>query len=180
MAPTLLQFGPITTMNIFLAFYQTYHSLDDIPNLTIRTMEVVYSIFYQSPPPPPMGFYFSVCPLTKPPQNLKNFNSPTDLEMQTAIASKDKGNFFDKAFTLSKPTKLVKSPPACDGVCLVCVNPTTGTLMRPTRTVQALNGYIHKNQMKTIKYPRFLQALHQGCQQKPQKMLLNWQLHCSL
>ena len=42
MAPTLLQFGPITTMNIFLAFYQTYHSLDDIPNPTIRTMEVEY------------------------------------------------------------------------------------------------------------------------------------------
>ena len=53
-----------------------------------------------------MGFYFSVCPLTKPPQNLKNFNSPTDLEMQTAIASKDKGNFFDKAFTLSKTYKV--------------------------------------------------------------------------
>ena len=37
MVPTLLQFGPITTMNTFLAFYQTYHSLDDIPNPTIRT-----------------------------------------------------------------------------------------------------------------------------------------------
>ena len=42
MAPTLLQFGPITTMNTFLAFYQTYHSLDDIPIPTIRTMEDEY------------------------------------------------------------------------------------------------------------------------------------------
>ena len=42
MAPTLLQFGPVTTMNTFLAFYQTYHSLDDIPNPTIRTMEDEY------------------------------------------------------------------------------------------------------------------------------------------
>ena len=42
MAPTLLQFGPITTMNTFLAFYQTYHSLNDIPTPTIRTMEDEY------------------------------------------------------------------------------------------------------------------------------------------
>ena len=42
MAPTLLQYGPITTTNTFLAFYQTYHSLDDIPNPTIRTMEDEY------------------------------------------------------------------------------------------------------------------------------------------
>ena len=42
MAPTLLQFSPITKMNTFLAFYQTYHSLDYIPNPTIRTMEVEY------------------------------------------------------------------------------------------------------------------------------------------
>ena len=42
MAPTLRQFSPITTMNTFLAFYQTYHSLDDIPNPTIRTMEDEY------------------------------------------------------------------------------------------------------------------------------------------
>ena len=42
MAPTLLQYGPISTMNTFLAFYQTYHSLDDVPNPTIRTMEDEY------------------------------------------------------------------------------------------------------------------------------------------
>ena len=42
MAPTLLQYSLITTMNTFLAFYQTYHSLDDVPNPTIRTMEDKY------------------------------------------------------------------------------------------------------------------------------------------
>ena len=42
MVPTLLQYSPITTMNTFLAFYQTYHSLDDVPNPTIRTMEDKY------------------------------------------------------------------------------------------------------------------------------------------
>ena len=42
MVPTLLQYGPISTMNTFLAFYQTHHSLDDVPNPTIRTMEDKY------------------------------------------------------------------------------------------------------------------------------------------
>ena len=42
MVPTLLQYGPISTMNTFLAFYQTYHSLDDVPNPMIRTMEDKY------------------------------------------------------------------------------------------------------------------------------------------
>ena len=42
MAPTLLQHSPISTMNTFLAFYQTYHSLDDVPNPTIRIMEDEY------------------------------------------------------------------------------------------------------------------------------------------
>ena len=42
MAPTLLQYGPISTMNTFLAFYQTYHGLDDVPNPTIRIMEDKY------------------------------------------------------------------------------------------------------------------------------------------
>ena len=42
MGPNLLQYSPITTMNTFLAFYQTYHSLDDVPNPTIRTMEDKY------------------------------------------------------------------------------------------------------------------------------------------
>ena len=32
-------------MNTFLAFYQMYHSLDDIPNRTIRTMEDEYLTF---------------------------------------------------------------------------------------------------------------------------------------
>ena len=42
MAPTILQYGPISTMNTFLAFHQTYHSLDDVPNPTIRIMEDEY------------------------------------------------------------------------------------------------------------------------------------------
>ena len=42
MMPTLLQYGPIENINIFLMFYQTHHSLDDIPNPTIRTMNDEY------------------------------------------------------------------------------------------------------------------------------------------
>ena len=42
MAPTLLQYGTIPTMNTFLAFYQTHHSLDDAPNPMIRIMEDEY------------------------------------------------------------------------------------------------------------------------------------------
>ena len=46
-----------------------------------------------------MGFWYFVCLLTKPPQNLQK-PSPTELDKQTAIASKDKGIF------LTKPTLL--------------------------------------------------------------------------
>ena len=42
MAPTLLQYGPIPTMNTFLAFYQPHHRLDDVPNPMIRIMEDEY------------------------------------------------------------------------------------------------------------------------------------------
>ena len=49
----------------------------------------------------------------KPPQNLKIINSPTDLEMQTAVASKDKGSFFDKAFTLSNTYNVSQTPTCC-------------------------------------------------------------------
>ena len=42
MAPTYLQYGPIPTMNTFLAFHQTHHSLDDVPNPTVRVMEDKY------------------------------------------------------------------------------------------------------------------------------------------
>ena len=42
MAPTLLQYGPISTMNTFVAFYQTHHILDDVPNQIIRRMENEY------------------------------------------------------------------------------------------------------------------------------------------
>ena len=39
-----------------------------------------------------MGFWYSVCPLTK----YLPKNSPTDLNMQTAIDSKDQGIFLAK------------------------------------------------------------------------------------
>ena len=42
MMPTLLQYGPIENINNFLMFYQTHHSLDDVPNPTIRTMNDEY------------------------------------------------------------------------------------------------------------------------------------------
>ena len=42
MMPHLLQYGPIDYINNFLMFYQTHHSLNDVPNPTIRTMEDEY------------------------------------------------------------------------------------------------------------------------------------------
>ena len=42
MMPTLLQYGPFENINNFLMFYQTHHSLDDVPNPTIRTMDDEY------------------------------------------------------------------------------------------------------------------------------------------
>ena len=42
MMPTLLQYGPLENINNFLMFYQTHHSLDDVPNPTIRTMNDEY------------------------------------------------------------------------------------------------------------------------------------------
>ena len=44
MMPTLLQYGPIENINNFLMFYQTHHSLDDVPNPTIRTMDDEYQM----------------------------------------------------------------------------------------------------------------------------------------
>ena len=42
MMPTLLQYGPIENINTFLIFYQTHHSLEDVPNTTKRTMDDEY------------------------------------------------------------------------------------------------------------------------------------------
>ena len=42
MSPMLLQFRPITTMELFLGFYQTHHSLDAIPRPSIVTFEAKY------------------------------------------------------------------------------------------------------------------------------------------
>ena len=44
MMPTLLQYGPIKNINNFLMFYQAHHSLDNVPNPTIRTMGDEYPI----------------------------------------------------------------------------------------------------------------------------------------
>ena len=42
MMPTLLQYGPIENINNLLMFYQTNHSLNDVQNPTIRTMDDEY------------------------------------------------------------------------------------------------------------------------------------------
>ena len=59
--------------------------------------------------------------------------SPTDSEKQTAVVCKDNGLFFfDKAFAVSKNIHVSQDPAraavaryARNGVCLVCVIPTT-------------------------------------------------------
>ena len=59
--------------------------------------QILHSFFFLLPPP--MGFYFCLPADKATVKSVKN-NSPTDLEMQTAVASKGKG-FFDKAYILS-------------------------------------------------------------------------------
>ena len=43
MMPALLQYGPIANIINFLHFYQTHHTLDEIPKPTIRTMDAKYA-----------------------------------------------------------------------------------------------------------------------------------------
>ena len=43
MMPTLLKYGPIANIIKFLHFYQTHHTLDEIPKPTIRTMDAEYA-----------------------------------------------------------------------------------------------------------------------------------------
>ena len=43
MTPTLLQYGPIGNIINFLRFYQNHHTLDEVPKLTVRTMESEYA-----------------------------------------------------------------------------------------------------------------------------------------
>ena len=73
-----------------------------------------------------MGFYFCLPADEATVKSVKN-NSPTDSEMQTAIASKDKG-FFDKAHALSTHYNVSQLLThfgighfTRDSVCLVCV-----------------------------------------------------------
>ena len=64
-------------------------------------------------------------------KSIKN-NSPTDSEKQTAVAFKDKGPFFHKAFALSNTNYFRQDTARCsighfarDGACLVSVKSTT-------------------------------------------------------
>ena len=43
MMPTLLQYGPISNIINFLHFYETHHTLEEIPKPTIRTMDAGYA-----------------------------------------------------------------------------------------------------------------------------------------
>ena len=43
MMPTLLKYGPIANIINFLHFYQTHHTLDEIPKPTIRMMDAEYA-----------------------------------------------------------------------------------------------------------------------------------------
>ena len=43
MIPTLLQYGPIANIINFLPFYQTHHTLDEIPKPTISRMDAEYT-----------------------------------------------------------------------------------------------------------------------------------------
>ena len=43
MMPTLLEYGPIANIINFLPFYQTHHTLDEIPKPTISTMDAKYT-----------------------------------------------------------------------------------------------------------------------------------------
>ena len=43
MMPTLLQYGPIPNIINFLHFYQNYHTLDEVPKPTVKTMNDEYA-----------------------------------------------------------------------------------------------------------------------------------------
>ena len=43
MMPTLLKYGPIANIINFLHFYQTHHTMDEIPKPTIRTRDAEYA-----------------------------------------------------------------------------------------------------------------------------------------
>ena len=43
MMPALLQYGPIVNIINFLHFYQNHHTLDEVPNPTLRTMDAEYA-----------------------------------------------------------------------------------------------------------------------------------------
>ena len=129
----------------------------------------------------PHGFLFSVCLLTKPQ------NSPADSEKQTAVVCKDKGIFLWQSLCSVKNLPCSSRPRPFHHCllrsqrCMFSVSDiATGTPTRPTKHVQALNGYVQKNLKKNKRPQRPLPAPHQVRQRKPQKMLSNWQLRRSL
>ena len=70
-----------------------------------------------------MGFYFCLPTDKATVKSVKN-NSPTDLEKQTAIASKDKGLFLTKLLLCQILTMLAKPPPiltSLTSLMTVCV-----------------------------------------------------------
>ena len=82
--------------------------------LSIFYSEILKSIFFfcrppPPPPPPPTGFYFCLPADKATAESVKN-NSHTDLEKQTAIASKDKGFSLTKLSLCQILATLVKPP----------------------------------------------------------------------
>ena len=89
-------------------------------------------------------------------KSVKN-NSPTDSEKQTAVASKNKGTFFDQAFALSNTNNVSQDPAHCsiahftrDNVCLVCVCVCVCVSLEDTLITQTLSFY-----SRLTKKPRF-------------------------
>ena len=91
------------------------------------------SVFYFLFSAIPTGFLTFCLPADEATAKSVTKYSPTDSEKQTAVDCKDNGLFFfDKALALSKTTHVSQDPAraavahyARNGVCLVCVIPTT-------------------------------------------------------
>ena len=62
---------------------------------------------------PQTGFYFLFARRRSHRKICRNNNSPTDSEKQTAVASKDKGTFFDKVLALSNTNNVSQDLTRC-------------------------------------------------------------------
>ena len=106
------RFTPKSTPNTIFLSYSTIALLRPT-NLreTKITFEFYFeflnSIFFFLSPPTVSIFCLPADEATV--KSIKN-NSPTDSEKQTAIASKDKATFFDKAFALSNTNNVSEHP----------------------------------------------------------------------